>query len=194
MLLSNIKTKTMIFNPLRIYDISPEISIYPGTFTEVVEQQKILGTIIRSDMKTISNTEYICKRAYTRMWILRRLKTLGCSIPELLDVLRQQTLSICVANSLYLCCNTQIEVRTGSGLSARGLAGPVTGQGGGGAALASALNLDLGVQLYFEGSKDEDCYGSIRLQPLSYIDDVIRSSQNVIRGGTIPNFFWPGWF
>ena len=76
--------------------------------------------------------------------------------------------------------NTQIEVRTGSGVSARGLAGPVTGQGGGGAALASALNLDLGVQTYFEGSTDEDCYGSIRLQPLSYIDDVIRSSQNIL--------------
>ena len=97
MRLSNIKTTTMIFNPLRIYDISPEISISPGSFTEVVEEQKILGTIFRSDMKTISNTEYICKKAYTRMWILRRLKTLGCPIPELLDVLRQQILSICVA-------------------------------------------------------------------------------------------------
>ena len=101
MLLSNIKTKTMIFNPLRIYDISPEISISPGTFTEVVEQQTILGTIIRSDMKTISNTEYICKRAYSRMWILRRLKALGCPIPELMDVLRQQIISICEGNVAY---------------------------------------------------------------------------------------------
>ena len=101
MQLSNIKTKTMIFNPLRIYDISPEISICPGTVTEVVEEQKILGTIIRSDMKTLSNTEYICKRAYTRMWILRRLKALGCPIPELLDVLRQQILSICEGNVAY---------------------------------------------------------------------------------------------
>ena len=69
MLLSCIETKTMTFNPLRIYLISPEISICPGSFTKVVEEQKILGTIIRSDMKTISNTEYICKKAYTRMWI-----------------------------------------------------------------------------------------------------------------------------
>ena len=101
MRLSNIKTKTMIFNPLRIYDINPEISISPGSFTDVVEEQKILGTIFRSDMKTISNTEYICKKAYTRMWILRRLKTLGCPIPELLDVLRQQILSICEGNVAY---------------------------------------------------------------------------------------------
>ena len=71
---------------------------------------------------------------------------------------------------------TEIEVRTGAGVSARGLAGPVTGQGGGGAALASALNLDLGVDRYFKDSTDEDCYGTIRLQPLSYIDDVSRSS------------------
>ena len=73
---------------------------------------------------------------------------------------------------------TEIEVRTGAGVSARGLAGPVTGQGGGGAALASALNLDIGLDRYFKDSIDEDCYGTIRLQPLSYIDDVSRSSHD----------------
>ena len=57
--------------------------------------------------------------------------------------------------------STEIEVRTGAGGSARGLAGPVTGQGGGGAALASALNLDLGVDRYFRDSTDEDVYGNI---------------------------------
>ena len=29
------------------------------------------------------------------MWVLRRLKALGCPIPELIDVLKQQVLSIC---------------------------------------------------------------------------------------------------
>lgn len=46
-------------------------------------------------MRTISNTEYICKRVYKRMWILRRLKSLGCPIQELLTVLQQQIISIC---------------------------------------------------------------------------------------------------
>ena len=80
---------------------------------------------------------------------------------------------------------TEIEVQTGAGVSARGMAGPVTGQGGGGAALASALNLDLGVHRYFKDSIDEDFYGTIRLQPLSYIDDVSRSSPdtNSVRAG-----------
>ena len=83
--------------------------------------------------------------------------------------------------------HTEIEVRTRSGLTARGLAGPVTGQGGGGAALASALNLDLGIKHYFDGSQDEDCYGTVRLQPLTYIDDINRSSHNLnsVRAGNI---------
>ena len=51
--------------------------------------------MIRSDMKTISNTELICQKAYRRMWILRRLKSLGCPVSELLDVLKQQIVSIC---------------------------------------------------------------------------------------------------
>ena len=72
-------------------------------------------------------------------------------------------------------------------MSARGLAGPVTGQGGGGAALASALNLDLGLNSYFEGSLDEECYGTVRLQPLVYMDDTARASHsvNTMRAGNV---------
>jgi hypothetical protein len=82
---------------------------------------------------------------------------------------------------------TTIEVMTGAGLTARGLAGPVTGQGGGGAALASALNLDMGVNDYFHGSKDEECYGRVRLQPLIFVDDLIRGSKdiNCLRAGCV---------
>ena len=95
MLLNPIKTKAMLFNTLRNYDCIPQISIKSGENIEVVEQHKILGQIVRSDMRTISNTEAICKKGYKRMWILRRLKSLGCSIPELLVVLREQIVSIC---------------------------------------------------------------------------------------------------
>ena len=59
---------------------------------------------------------------------------------------------------------TEIQVRMGGGgLSAQGLAGPVTVQGGKAAALASALNFDLGVNSYFCGSKDEESYDTLRL-------------------------------
>ena len=95
MVLNPIKTKVMIFNPLQKHDVLPQISTEPGQYVDVVEQHKILGQIVRSDMKTISNTENICKRAYKRMWVLRRLKALGCPERELLDVLQQQIISIC---------------------------------------------------------------------------------------------------
>ena len=45
--------------------------------------------------------------------------------------------------------------------------------------MASALNLDRGVERYFCDSTDEDCFGTIRLQPLIYIDDLARSSTDI---------------
>ena len=56
----------------------------------------------------------------------------------------------------------------------------MTGQGGGGAALASAQNLDMRLNSYFQASKDEKCYGPVRLQPLVYMDDTARASHSVI--------------
>ena len=95
MLLNPIKTKAMIFNPLVKYDMVPQISIKEGEYIDVVEEHKILGQIIRSDLKTITNRESICKKAFKRMWIIRRLKALGCPNKELLVVLREQIISIC---------------------------------------------------------------------------------------------------
>ena len=62
---------------------------------EVVEAHKILGQIVRSDLKKISNTENTCKKGFIRMWILRRLKSMGCPSKELITVLREQIISIC---------------------------------------------------------------------------------------------------
>ena len=92
--LLNIVRNTKWFNTLRNYDYIPQISIKSGENIEIVEHHKILGKIVRSDMRTISNTEAICKKGYNKIWILRRLKSLGCSTPELLVVLREQIVSI----------------------------------------------------------------------------------------------------
>ena len=50
--------------------------------------------MFRSDLKTCSNTSYIIKKAYKRMCIVRRLKSLGASTNQLLDVLNKQVLSV----------------------------------------------------------------------------------------------------
>ena len=91
------KTKCIIANSRRKWDVMPEISLGEGENVEVVEQLKIVGYIFRSDMKTSANTDYIVKKAYARLWVIRRLKALGASHVDLLDVLQKQVLS-----TLYL--------------------------------------------------------------------------------------------
>ena len=55
------KTNVMKFNFSRSYDFPPELSIQG--FTEVVNQTKLLGVMLTSDLKWSANTDYICKRA-----------------------------------------------------------------------------------------------------------------------------------
>ena len=83
------KTKVMIFNPCRNIDFMPEICI-EGNELEVVEEMRLLGLIIRSDMRWTSNTENMIKKASKRLWMLRRLKYLGASELDLVDVYTKQ--------------------------------------------------------------------------------------------------------
>ena len=45
--------------------------------------------------------------------------------------------------------------------------------GSGGASLVSQLKVDRGLDCYFGSSSDEECYGGVRLQPLSWQDDIL---------------------
>ena len=48
-----------------------------GNQLEVEEEMRILGIIVRSDLKWTSNTKYIVEKGYSRLWMLRRLKKHG---------------------------------------------------------------------------------------------------------------------
>ena len=61
---------------------------------ELVEEMKILGVVITSDLKFGNNTQYIVERAFNRVWMLRRLKNLGASRSQLLDVYTKQVRSV----------------------------------------------------------------------------------------------------
>ena len=74
---------------------------------------------------------------------------------------------------------TVIQVATPSGMTEKGEAGELCGQGSGGAALASQLDIDLGIKNYFENSKDEASYGSVRIQQQTFQDDIQRIAANV---------------
>lgn len=66
-----------------------------------------------------------------------------------------------------------VSVVTGSGITEEGEAGEVVGQGSGAASLVSQLKVDCGLDSYFSSSEDEECYGGVRLQPLSWQDDIL---------------------
>lgn len=94
MSINHLKTKVLLFSRHRKYDFLPEIQLIQNTNIKVVEEMKIVGFVLRSDLKTISNTNYIIGKAYGRMWVVRRLKTLGASRARLIDVLQKQVLSV----------------------------------------------------------------------------------------------------
>ena len=63
-------------------------------YLEVVESYKLLGLIVRSDMRWIDNTSRMCQKGYKRLWMIRRLKGLGASVEELKDVYIKQVRSV----------------------------------------------------------------------------------------------------
>ena len=62
---------------------------------------------------------------------------------------------------------------TGCGYSERGEVGDIFGQGSGGAAKVSALNLSRKLETVFQDSEELSKYGSIKQEPYSFQDDVL---------------------
>ena len=85
MRINHSKTKVMLFNAAKKFDFQPNLVI-DDVKLEVVEQMKLLGVVITSDLKWDQNTDYITKKAFSRLWLLRRLKKLGASRAALLDI------------------------------------------------------------------------------------------------------------
>ena len=96
MVINNKKCKVMVFNPHRKYAGTPKLTLSGegGECLEIVEKMKLLGVQLRSDMRWCDNTDYICKKGFARLWILRRLKGLGASQTELVDVYHKQVRSV----------------------------------------------------------------------------------------------------
>ena len=88
------KTKVMLFNRATKTDFMPKLELTEGNPIEVVEEMKLLGIMIRSDLKWTSNTKLITAKCYKRMWMLRNLKKFGASEINLLEVYFQQVRSI----------------------------------------------------------------------------------------------------
>ena len=107
------KTKLMLFNKATSVDVLPQVEISEGNLIEVVDEMKLLGIMITSDLKWKSNTNYMVARCYQKMWMLRNLKKFGADEEHLLEVYYQQ-----IRNTVEMACPvwssglSQQEVRT----------------------------------------------------------------------------------
>ena len=87
------KTKIMLFNPCNKKDFMPDLEI-GGTELEVVENIRLLGINIQSDMKWKSNTENLVRKSNRKLWMIRRLKYLGAGQEDLVDIYVKHVRSI----------------------------------------------------------------------------------------------------
>ena len=110
MAISKKKTKTMLCNSRTKWDFIPELKLQDDDI-EVVQEMKIVGFVMRSDMRTSSNTEYLVKKAFKRMWLIRRLKGLGANKGQLVDALQKQVLSVLWLGAPAWYCQTTEQER-----------------------------------------------------------------------------------
>ena len=69
-------------------------TIFNNNELEMVEESKLLGVVLRSDLSWSANTNSIVSRAYKKLWFLKRLKKLGAEQTDLIDVYNKQIRSI----------------------------------------------------------------------------------------------------
>ena len=81
------KTTVMKFNFSKNHDFPPELTINGfSNEIKVVTETKLLGVILTNDLKWSSNTDYICKNAFKKLWSLRRMKLLDVDPAIICDV------------------------------------------------------------------------------------------------------------
>ena len=94
MIINESKTKAMIFNTSQKYDFLPKLSLNKSGNVEVVDEIKLLGVKITSDLKWHAHTTYITKKGNKRLWMLRRLKPMGAPKSTLIDLFNKQIRSV----------------------------------------------------------------------------------------------------
>ena len=82
------------FNKSRKFDFPPEVNLPDQPNLEVIMETKLVGVIISDDLKWQKNTDYICQRARTKLWTLRRLKKLNFDLFHILDVYTKEVRSL----------------------------------------------------------------------------------------------------
>ena len=98
MKLNEKKTQVMIFNFTRNYQFSTRVQLNEKLL-ETIQETKLLGTIVSSDLKWHANSDLLTKRGYQRMSILRKLYEFDIPTEDLVLIYNQYIRSILEFNS-----------------------------------------------------------------------------------------------
>ena len=85
MVISEKKTKAMIFNFTENFQFATRLQL-KGKNIEMVDQMKILGTIVKSDLSWDDNCDLLIKKVNARMQLLRGVQGFGASIEEMVHL------------------------------------------------------------------------------------------------------------
>ena len=88
------KTNVLLFNFSKTIDFPPELSVGDSDILSVVSSAKLLGVIINDQLNWEDNTQYITKKASTKMWMLRKLRNLNLDSELLVDFYVKEIRSI----------------------------------------------------------------------------------------------------
>ena len=83
----------MLFNPTMKFDFVPTLTL-DSISLETLDEMKLLGLTIRSDLSWKSNTTNLIMRAYKKLWAIKRLKSQGAELKDLVDIYVKQVRSI----------------------------------------------------------------------------------------------------
>ena len=84
----------MLINRATSVDVLPLVKLSDKKFIELVEETKLLGIMIRSDLSWKSNTNALVTKGLKRIWMMRNLKKYGANDQHLVEVYIQQVRSI----------------------------------------------------------------------------------------------------
>ena len=98
MKLSEEKSKLMIINFTKKYQFSTRV-LLNNTLLDIVDNTVLLGTVMSSDMTWYKNTQYLVRRGYQRMTILRRLYEFDIPRENLVQIYTMYIRSVLEYNS-----------------------------------------------------------------------------------------------
>ena len=98
MSLNEKKSKLMIFNFSRNYQFSTRVYLN-NSLVDIIDQTRLLGTVVSTDMTWHSNTQYIIQRGYQRMSMLRKLYEFDIPKADLVMIYNMYIRSVLEYNS-----------------------------------------------------------------------------------------------